>query len=841
MHEPSIRWMSEASDHDVSELEGQSFERSPAQRPSIQIGAESNYGVINQAHGIQLVLNVLANPATRQVWGGELPLPTPVSLDPPIGLLPDEVYGRKALLSELLGSLTDPPDAFVVLCGLGGCGKTTAALWLAREAWQRGIQTWWIRCDDPQFVESMLQIARELGAEQDALRSAYSDPAHAAALTWSLIRQCTARWLLIFDNADDPGVLAVGDEPVGTASAWVRPAQAGLVVVTSRVTDPNVWGTRALRRLVGELDSGDAVEMLTRLVPTAGNAESAGQLAARLSNLPLALEIAAHYLRSGISEYSTFDMYRARLDRQFSEMARHRVHGKGDSPRRAVLTTWETSLDGLASNGQPEARPITRLLSCLDLAPVPLDLFLQPAVSSNTTFGGSPLRVQEALRSLLSLQLIAPGPTYMRDGEDRKTIVMHPMVKEVNEALLHDEVNWQHEIWHTAFSSLTSLCRTLDVRKISHWPSWSTLFPHCLALLEQASVVGDPEERQKTLDVGNMFFLTLRNRNSLHLAQELLTRCLRCAATLHDDNSLVLTFRHNHAEVMLACGMLRDAELACRDVLARRIATLGRDDPDTLSTQHNLALVMTYLNELDEAEQLYRNVLSARLRILGPEDPKTLSTRHNLAQVLHGQGSLQAADAEFSAVLAVESKVLGVSNPHTLTTRHNRGCVWRDQGRMQEALEELRSVFLERQRILGDRNPRTLLTRREIASIEARVDDANQALSELRIIVDLERTVLGEAHPDTLFSRYELGTVAYRMGLLQEARDQFDRAHTGQVLVLGETHPASLLSRYGLSMASEQEKSSVSRRRDLSDITSKIELRAAPSSPYRVRLESDFA
>src|SRR6266480_4009429 len=80
-------------------------------------------------------------------WLGESGPALPVQ--PPLERLADgpRIRGRQPLLVELT-ALLDAGGAghrVRILHGLGGVGKTTAALAVARNAESRGIRTWWIR------------------------------------------------------------------------------------------------------------------------------------------------------------------------------------------------------------------------------------------------------------------------------------------------------------------------------------------------------------------------------------------------------------------------------------------------------------------------------------------------------------------------------------------------------------------------------------------------------------------------------------------------------------------------------------------------------------------------
>ena len=95
------------------------------------------------------------------------------------------------------------------------------------------------------------------------------------------------RWLLVFDNAEQPEELA----------RWLPGGGDGHMLVTSRHP---AWGALTQPIRVDVLGRTDAVALLLRRTPDEDQA-SAAQLAEQLGDLPLALEQAAAYLeRTGM-------------------------------------------------------------------------------------------------------------------------------------------------------------------------------------------------------------------------------------------------------------------------------------------------------------------------------------------------------------------------------------------------------------------------------------------------------------------------------------------------------------------------------------------------------------
>jgi hypothetical protein len=245
--------------------------------------------------------------------------------------------GRDALLAELEARLARSPA--IVLYGLGGAGKTSVALEYAHRRLADCGVVWQLAAEEP------AALAAGFGELADRLSAGPGDPV--AAVHAALARRDD--WLLVFDNAPDPAVI----------EDLVPPAGGGQVVITSRYA---FWsGGRAVE--VPVLDRQVAAGFLLARSGAAGAAEeqAAGDLAAELGGLPLALEQAAAYMQaSGRTIGQYLELFRRR---------RAELLGRGE-----VATIWSLAfaqLDGAAAG-------LLRLVACCAAEDIPLDLLLQP-------------------------------------------------------------------------------------------------------------------------------------------------------------------------------------------------------------------------------------------------------------------------------------------------------------------------------------------------------------------------------------------------------------------------------------------------------------------------------
>ncbi|MFD0394183.1 hypothetical protein ACFQ3Z_24955 [Streptomyces nogalater] len=91
---------------------------------------------------------------------------------------------------------------------MGGTGKSTVALALARRVAARRA-VWWVDAATPAtFVAALREVAVQAGVERAEAREVWRNHEAARDVLWDALNSSTAGpWLLVVDNADDPAVV----------------------------------------------------------------------------------------------------------------------------------------------------------------------------------------------------------------------------------------------------------------------------------------------------------------------------------------------------------------------------------------------------------------------------------------------------------------------------------------------------------------------------------------------------------------------------------------------------------------------------------------------------------
>ncbi|WP_433310117.1 tetratricopeptide repeat protein [Micromonospora sp. CA-269861] len=686
--------------------------------------------------------------------------------------------GRDELVGELVRLVRRryrPAARVRVLHGLGGAGKSTVAQLVARRFADRQGKVWWVSAANATALQTgMRQLVADLGASDHDIQRAWSGLTGAPDLLWTLLSAVPGRWLLVIDNADDTRLLGLDGEPVTAARGWVRPVpnRRGLLLVTTRDGDPELWNTSWCRlHQITMLSASDgAAVLIEHAGKHAGGVREAVALSQRLGGLPLALGLAGRALADaqllrlpGIP--TTFAAYQAAID------------PLGESSiGEAVSRTLEMSLDLLDNRGLSEARSLLWLLATFADAPISTGLLGSPL---------NPRDTQEILRALATLGLI----TVEHGESDAASLRLHPLIRAATDPVAQLSL---------AVTLLAGFADG-DPDDSGQWPKWQAVAPHAFHLLTQAARTTDTdliiraaciaENAARHLNATGLYAVALDHLNALRSIRE------REQGAHHPDT---LTTRYRQAYTTGFAGDPAAARDRFAALLSVQERALGAGHPDTLDTRNQLARWTGETGDIVAARDQYAALLPVHERILGPEHPATLASRQGLAQWTGRAGDSAAARDQFAALLPVRERVLGDEHPDTLATRH-RLAQWTGwSGDARAARDLLIGVADSCRRVLGAEHPDCLYAQHDLARWIGYAGDAATARDRFAALLPIREHVLGPEHPETLATRHGFAFWIGAAGDAAAARDLFAALVPVRTRVQGPEHPDTLGSQHEL-------------------------------------------
>ena len=689
--------------------------------------------------------------------------------------------GRNTSLDELREQLASGTASVllpVALHGLGGVGKTQVAVEYAYRFKADYDLVWWVNAaKDETVVDSLAQLARRLG-----IPVGDSNAAAAEDTVQELRRRGSElRWLLIFDNADEPEQL----------TPFLPRGATGHTLVTSR---NQAWAAIAKPLEVNVFDRRESVELLTRRVDGLTD-EDADRVANALGDLPLAIEVAAAWLTE---TGTTVDDYLAELDARTSETLS--ANQAADYSTR-LGATWDVSLQRLEQRS-PAAMRMLQLCA-----------FMAPSISLTLIRSREMVDALRAYDPSLHEQLVV-GQVIQEIGRlalarvDRRSnsIQIHRLVQ----AVIRDRMTEGEgdEAQHAVHRVLAATWPDEpDTDNPENWSRYALIWPH----LEPSRALDCVEEPVRQLLIERVRYLYKVGSLESALAtagplEETWQRIADAQGEAPSDREYeaamrrqLLSLRYEIANIRRSRGEYGKAREIDQAVLDEQTSVLGPTSPRTLMTARSLAADLRGLSLYDQALDMDKATFDSFKDVLGEDDPATLMAANNLAISYRLVGDCFTARDIDDETHRRRGEVLGLTHLHTLISAGHLARDLREAGEYERSVTQLEGT-LRSLRILGSTLPETLRTAKSLAVSLRRAGRVDQAWKLTKETYDLYEAESETGTPDALACLLNLAADLSVHEKKEQAVARADEVREAYEEKYGAHHPYTLMCLTNLSM-----------------------------------------
>jgi len=431
--------------------------------------------------------------------------------------------------------------------GLGGVGKTAIAIEYAHRYSSEYDLVWWIPSDQlPSVRGSLATLAGKLRLDSPAATGI--DGAISAVLDALRRGDPYTRWLLIFDNADQP-------EEIN----HLIPRGPGDVLITSR---NHRWQAVIDTVPMDVFVRQESMDFLRKRVPRGLSEVDADRLAGKLGDLPLALEQAGAMLsETGMP----IDEYLRLLDEHVTGIM---AEGKSPDYPLSMTAAWKLSVATLRDR-LPQALELLRCCAFFGPEPIPRNVFrrgAQPTGSAVAEVISNPILMSSAIRELGRYALVTL---------DGSLVKVHRLIQ----ALLRDELTEEEQAAYRHEAHLILAAAAPDnPDDAKTWPRFKELLPHVNSEYTELTKSREPAVRDLARGMMRYLYQAGDYASALALTERFIEQWSKDSGP---DSADVLRAQRHLGNVLRILGRYRDAYTVTDEALANSRARLGGRSDDT--------------------------------------------------------------------------------------------------------------------------------------------------------------------------------------------------------------------------------------------------------------------
>jgi tetratricopeptide (TPR) repeat protein len=707
--------------------------------------------------------------------------------------------GFASLASQTTTILVPARDTAPGLAGVGGNGKTSLAVALARECHDlpaAHLILWVTATGRDAVITGYAQALRDLGEGPHQGES----PDQAADRFLHRLRNSDLPWLVVLDDVAGPAAVD-GLWPAGPA---------GRVLATTAYPDAAAAAPHPRAAELGMFSPREALAyLLANVRLDVSQRAGALDLVTELGFSPVALRLAAAFLAATELDCRQYHTH-------FAER-RKAAAGAFDGLGATVAAAWSLSWD-LADQLAPQGLASRALALASMLGPhgIPYRVLFSEAARAYLTEPAGFLADESHVRTVLG-SLSRAGLITINDRSPARTVLVHELVQAVTRRYLP-----AGQVQRAARAAADALAQAWSDPEIP--PATAQALRDCTAKLQDiaGAFLMSSECHPALLQAGRSLDAAGLSGPAVTYWGAMARATQQGLGTEHPQTVAVFDLLGAACQ---ASGRFDEAVAVYEGALADTEKALGSAHPDTLAARDRLSRSYIAAGRPKDAIGVAERALASAETTAGPDHPDTLTAHTNLAGAYLGAGLHDDAIAAFRRVLARMESVLGPDHPETIATRSSLAATCRESGRFKEAIALGKRALADTERVNGPGHPDTISARASLAATYRDAKKPKDALSLYqRILADRER-LQGPGHPDTILARCDLAVTylaARKFGL---SVPQYERALTDSEQALGPHHPITQSVREDLNAAASVALSVLG-----IDLRSRPPAKAAPST-----------